>query len=91
MLAEYNKSKGMSDIISSKMSNLSKVNKMAEGGEVKEPDEMETVAAEIILSIDKKDPQMLVKSLCAFFSMCDSMPHEGETEGPGALLISGEI
>lgn len=96
MLAQYNKPKGMSDLISEKMSNLHKVNKMAEGGEVEEMDEYETVAAEILLAVDKRDPKLLVKSLTAFIQMCDTMPHEegehvGEEKGPGALLITGEI
>jgi hypothetical protein len=95
MLAEFNKAKGMSDIIASKMSNLEKVNKMAEGGEVKgeEADEYETVAAEMILAFEKRDPKLLVKAFQAMFEMCDAAPHEegDHTDGPGGLLISGEI
>ena len=92
MLPQYNKPKGMSDLVAEKMGNLHKVNQMAEGGEapMEEADEFESVAAEALLAIDKRDPKMFVKAMCAFFQMCDAMPEE-EDKGPGALLISGEI
>lgn len=99
MLPQYNKATGLSDAIARKMKNLDEYNKMAEGGEVEEKgeeaDEFETVAAELLLAVDKRDPKLLVKAFHALFEMCDAMPHEeGEHEeekGPGSLLITGEI
>lgn len=100
MLPEFNKPKGMSDLVKSKMENLHRYNKMAEGGEAEESDEMadcEACAAEAILAMENKDPKMFLKALYALFEMFDSMPHEEgehvqeETKGPGALLITGEI
>lgn len=100
MLPQFNKAKGLSDVVAEKLGNLHNYKKMAEGGEVDSPaeeaDEFETVAAECLLAIDKRDPKLFVKAFSAFFEMCDAMPHEegsheGDSEGPGALLISGEI
>lgn len=39
-------------------------------------DEYETVAAEIILGVNERDPRILAKGLKAFFAMCDAAPHE---------------
>jgi hypothetical protein len=99
MLPEYNKPKGMSDLVKAKMENLRSYNKMAEGGEAPSEDssDCEACAAEAILAVDKRDPKLFLKAMYALFEMFDSMPHdEGEvlkeeSNGPGALLITGEI
>lgn len=50
-----------------------------EGNEGKEADEYETIAAEIILGVNERKPEVLAKGLKAFFALCDASPHvEGE-------------
>lgn len=56
----------------------------------KELDEYETVAAEILLAVDKRDPAMLVKSLSSFFEMCEGMPHE-EEKAKGKRQFEGPL
>ena len=50
-----------------------------------EEDEYQTVAAELILGINEKKPELVSKALKAFFEMCDAEPHE-----EGEHLAEGE-
>lgn len=47
-----------------------------EGEEEMEGTEYETVAAELILGINERKPELVAKALKAFFAMCDAEPHE---------------
>jgi hypothetical protein len=99
MLPEYNKPKGLSDVISSKMKNLKEVNKkMSEGGDVEEAkeegkfNELELIFAELLLAVQEKDVKLGAQVLKDFITCCGGPEVESEEkEGPGALLISGEI
>ena len=92
MLPQFNKAKGMSDVIASKMKNLKEVNqKMAEGGEVKEFNELELIFAELLHAVNERDVKLGAQVLKSFFECAEGYEDEGEEKGPGSLLISGEI
>lgn len=77
MFMKDNKNK-MATVIVAKLKDRDKEREMpmSEGAEMSEPDDMEIMADEIIMAIEKKDVKMLKDALKSFIESCDSCESE---------------